>query len=118
MSANAPDRATVHNLKNGKVIILGGTIISQRFVAVSNESTAQELTIGNKGGNIDATTPIIRGATYGVLAGANINFYDGTLMGITDAINNVTKIADNEGTLNTTGTETIDGETYKTLYNE
>ncbi|MBR0133872.1 InlB B-repeat-containing protein [Candidatus Saccharibacteria bacterium] len=118
LSANAPDRATVHNLKNGKVTILGGTIISQRFVAVSNESTAQELTIGNKDGNIDATAPIIRGATYGVLADANINFYDGTLMGVTDAINNVAKIADNEGTLNTTGTETIDGETYKTLYNE
>ncbi len=117
LSANAPDRATVHNLKNGKVTILGGTIISQRFVAVSNESTAQKLTIGNKDGNIDATTPIIRGITYGVSTDANIEFYDGTLMGITDAINNVNKITDNDGTLGT-GTETIDNKNYKTLYNE
>jgi hypothetical protein len=100
------------------MVILGGTIESKGFVGILNESSAQSLVIGEQGNGIHQTNPTIRGANYGVDTSANIEFYDGVLMGVSGAINNQSRIGDNhDGTL-TSGTEEINGITYQTLRNE
>ena len=113
LSSTSTNRATVHNLSNGTTVILDGTIESTGYAGVRNEAN---MTIGEQGGEIEST-PVIRGATNGVIADSNLEFYDGTLMGGTAAINKQSKISDHDGTL-TEGTTEIDGTTYHTLYNE
>ncbi len=118
LSSTSSGKATVHNLLNGRMVILGGTIESKGFVGILNESSAQSLVIGEQGNGIHQTNPTIRGANYGVNTSANIEFYDGVLMGVSGAINNQSRIGDNhDGTL-TSGTEEINGITYQTLHNE
>lgn len=108
-------RAAVHNLNHGTLNILGGTIISNSHAGVNNDGGT--LTIGTNDGTINTTVPSIQGKTYGVTSTVNYTLYDGILRGINNAVNNqsrITTIADNSTI--TTGTEVINGTTYKTLY--
>lgn len=84
-------RATVHNLNNGTVNIVGGTITSTNGYAVFNGSGT--LNIGVENNRIDTTTPLISGKTYGAIGKDSYNFYDGTIKGETYPIGNVTKMS-------------------------
>ena len=107
-------RATVQNLVNGVVNINGGTIIGVNQQAVSNEGT---LNIGIKDGNINSSTPIIRGETYGIVSIGTLNYYDGITMGITGAINgSVNDIETNSQFIE--GIETINNKTYSSKHLE
>ena len=130
LSSTADARATVHVLASGTAVILGGTITSTGAYALYNENGT--LTIGEKDGVIDATTPVIQGKTYGIVAYSTYSFYDGiikaqtavsgkaTNTGTTPNVvvdTDETKLTDKEN--NSTkqyGTETIGGQTYNTLY--
>ena len=116
LSATSSSRAALQNLDGGEMVILGGTIKSTGHVGLNNESSALSLRIGIQGDGI-GTTPVIQGATNGVLVGGNFEFYDGILIGGSAAVSNRSKIAAHDGTL-TDGTTEIDGVTYHTLYNE
>ena len=115
-TGSSSQRATVHNLNNGSVLITGGTIVASKQEGVKNESGT--LVIGIPGDGIFTSAPIIRGATYGVNAIAPIEFYDGTLQGKTAAINNEAMITAEEGATKVNGTTVISGVTYQTLYYE
>ena len=115
-TGSSSQRATVHNLNNGSVVITGGTIISNKQEGVKNESGT--LVIGVHGGGISNSTPIIRGATYGVNTTAAIEFYDGILQGKTAAINNEALITAEEGATKMNGTAVIGSVIYQTLYYE
>ena len=67
-------RGTIQNLSGGIIKINGGTIIGTNQQAISNEGL---LTIGNKDNNINSSTPIIQGETYGIISTNSIYFYDG-----------------------------------------
>ncbi|MBO4855686.1 InlB B-repeat-containing protein [Candidatus Saccharibacteria bacterium] len=116
LSASSSSRAALHNLNNGSVTITGGTIISTKQVAVENASGT--LVIGVSGGGIVNSTPIMRGATYGVRTTPAIEFYDGILQGKTAAINNENLITAEEGATKVNGTAVISGVTYQTLHYE
>ena len=116
LSATSLNRAALHNRASGDITILGGTIESKGYAGIRNESSSHSLVIGEQGNGIGAT-PVIRGASNGVLAEGNFEFYDGILMGVQAAVSNRSKIIGNDGTL-TDGTTEIDGTTYYTLYNE
>lgn len=112
--AGTNQRAAVQNLASGTMTITGGTIVSETFVGVNNAGT---LTIGTQDGTSDKTSPIIQAATHGISSTTNYGFYDGTLKGITQAVNNEAKITDKEtGYSLINSSEEIDGETYNTLY--
>ena len=104
-------RGTIQNLRGGTIKINGGTITGLNQQAISNEGL---LTIGQKDGNVNNSTPIIQGETYGVISAGTINFYDGTIKGITDSI--LGNITDNENEI-INATETINNKIYKTTYN-
>ena len=113
LRALSTERATVHNLNNGTMIIKGGTIISENERGVYN--AAGTVTIGDNEGNVDITTPVIQGHTYGFDNEGTFNFYDGIIKGITDGINGtVTDVESGYQVAN--GTESIDGITYQTSY--
>ena len=113
LQASTGIRATVQNLNNGTMTITGGTIISINQEAVKN--AGGKLTIGSKDGIVDQTTPILRGATYGVTNSSVFNFYDGVLKGKTGAISG--SVSDREeNTTITNTTETIDGNNYHIAY--
>ena len=119
LSSESTNRATVHNLlyqgSLGKLTITGGTIISKNLNAVVNEGG--EVTIGTEGSLLDTTSPTIQGKSYGVSTNNNkIYFYDGTLKGYSNAINNESNIHKKEsGCSYLRGTEVIDELNYKTL---
>lgn len=104
-------RATIQNLAGGTIVITGGTIIGNNQQAISNEGL---LTIGTKDGNISNDIPIIQGETYGIVSNGVVNFYDGTIRGIVDAISG--NITDLETSI-INDVITINNKTYKTLYN-
>ena len=106
------DRGTIQNLANGIINIMSGTIIGTKQQAISNEGT---INIGTKNGNINNSTPIIQGETYGLVNSNIANFYDGKIKGITDAI--LGTITDTETSLRTT-IENINNKSYKVQYNE
>lgn len=117
LRATTSERAAVHNLNNGTLVVTGGTIISTRQDGIKNESGS--VTLGVAGGGIDVTTPVIQGGANGVTTTPNITMYDGILKGKTAAINNASKITTIEtGATAVTGTELIDGVTYQTLHYE
>lgn len=109
-------RAAVHNIGSGVINIdKGVTIIATRFPAVLNKGST--INIGEKGGDVSQTTPLIIGSTYGVDNDANINFYDGILKGKTKGIKNVSKIGELEPNYElASSTETIDGVNYLTNF--
>lgn len=103
------ERGTLHNLAEGTVTILGGTIIATNQLAVANLGT---LTIGSDDGTITAS-PVIQGKTYGVKSNnIEFNFYDGIIKGVTNPYSGTA--VKNEATQEVVSTETINGETYKT----
>lgn len=104
-------RSTIQGLSGTTINILGGTIINSVQQAISCEGT---LRIGTKDGNVNNSSPIIRGSTYGVVSTSTFNFYDGTIMGPTDAISG--NVTDTETTL-VDGTSDIGGIAYKTKNN-
>ena len=107
-------RGTVQNLTGGTVYITGGTIINSVQQAISNEGT---MTIGAKDGNINTSSPNIRGETSCIESLGTLNYYDGILKGITGVISGT--ISDQEtNTQIVDTTEVIDGKTYLVEYLE
>ena len=112
LSAETSERAPLHNLANGVVIITGGTIVSKALNAVENLGT---LTIGVKDGTLNNSSPLLRGNNYGVNNTGTFNFYDGLIEGENAAINGtVTDIEQNSTIINSA--ETINGVVYQTAY--
>ncbi len=112
LSNTASDRAAVHNLNNGTMNILGGTIESSKFNAVENVAT---INIGTKDGNIDTSSPLMIGKKYGINSTGTLNFYDGVFKGVTNSINGtITEIEDNSTRFDTT--EVINNTVYKVTY--
>lgn len=129
MESNINNRATVHNLGNGTVNLVGGTFVSKAGYAVYNDKGT--LNIGTKDDEYDSTTPVIQGKTYGVIANEKYNVYDGIIKGGTNHVGTAnsataptTGVDTNESKINDIesesekrfGTETIDGTNYKTFY--
>lgn len=83
-TASNSERAAIQNLDNGKAYIQGGTITSDYLFAVYNAGGT--MVIGTDDGVVDKTSPIINGATYGVVGYGNYSFYDGTITGGTYAM--------------------------------
>ena len=115
MTNTASDRATLHNLNNGVMSIVGGEIVSTKYHAVYNE--AGTLTIGESDGVIDTTKPVLQGGNVGLSLkdSQKFNFYDGIIKGKQNAIDkpaNLDGKEENSEILN--DTEEIDGATYKT----
>ena len=121
-------RATVHNKNNGVVTITGGTIVANNSYAIYNEKGT--LNIGTQNDSFNSNTPIIQGATYGVVANTKFNFYDGIIKGVTYHVGTATTgntptVADDVGETKIEGfeedsqkvlnEEAIDGITYKTF---
>ncbi len=117
ISTNTTTKGAIENDNTGTVIITGGTITSQNQPGVNNRGT---LIIGEEGGNIDATSPVIQGATYGVnTTTSTVEFYDGIVKGVTHAFNNEDRISGIEDHCAIThSSEVIDGDTYETAYLE
>ena len=112
--ANNNVRATLQNQSQGTVNITGGTIISKYFDAINNAGT---MTIGTKDGNVDKTSPVIQGAGLGINSSSNFKFYDGIVKGITNPINNESRVSEVETNYRIAhGVETIDNATYSTAY--
>ena len=95
---NGMDRSTVQVVA-GTLYITGGTIEASKQHAVGNAGT---LIIGVKDGTIDTSLPMISGKINGVKNTGTFNFYDGTIKGMTSAINGtVTEIEDNSTIIET-----------------
>ena len=106
------ERGAIQVLSGATLNITGGTVVAANQQGISNEGT---LNIGTKDGNIDITTPVIQGNTYGVKSTGTFNIYDGILKGKTAAINGtVTEYEDNSDFVY--GLENIDGADYETTY--
>ena len=115
LRTDSSQRAAVQNLRSGTTIITGGTIEATNYYAVKNE--AGTLIIGSNDGSIDTSTPVIIGKTNGITSSPNYSIYDGIIKGTTAAVNDVNKITNIESNSEiVTGTESINGVTYKTLY--
>ena len=107
-------RGTIQNFAKGTLTIKTGTIIATESYAIVNSANST-VTIGEKDGSVDISSPIIKGESYGVKNVATLNFYDGTIKGIKGAVEG--KITDKEvDTQEINGTEVIDSKTYKTLH--
>lgn len=111
---SACERGAVQNINKATVNITGGTIISNSTNNASGAvQNAGTLVIGTKDGVINATSPELRGETYGVNNTATFKFYDGVLKGKTDSINgNIT-----ETETNSSRVDTMEGEYHKTYLN-
>ena len=106
-------RASVQNLASSTLTISGGTIVSQSFIGVNNAGT---MTIGTEDGTSDKTSTIIQAATIGVSSSTDFEFYDGTIKGKSQTVNDEAKITDKEtGYSFLRKNEVIEGQTYKTL---
>lgn len=119
LSAVTSERAAVHNLNNGILIIKGGTIVSTGQDAVKVESGT--LTIGVKDGIANRDTPVLQGAVNGLNTSVNVSMYDGILRGEAAAINNTGRITTAEVGATSVGidsvaTEIVDNITYKIIY--
>ena len=79
LESNSSIRAAVHNLNNGNLTIVGGTIVANNLYAVYNEKGT--LNIGTEDDIFDKNKPVIQGKTYGVIANYKFNFYDGIIKG-------------------------------------
>ena len=111
LSSLSNQRAAVHNLNSGTMIITSATITAPNYSAIKNEKGT--LIIGEKDGSSDVTTPTIQGKTYGVETAVMFSYFDGTIKGKTAAINDESKIFDTEPESELVH-ETIDS--YKTVY--
>ncbi len=115
LTSTSTNRATVQNLDNGKLYLNSCTIKSSKFNAVKVESGT--MSIGNKDGEISINHPIIQGYNYGIESSIGYSLYDGTIKGITNAVNNKDLITDKEDNSDIVeGAETISGKEYETLH--
>lgn len=112
ISSTTDVRATVHNLNNGTLSILGGTIISENQQAVYNE--AGTLTIGEDDSYVNSSTPVLQGYTYGV-TGAAYSFYDGIIKGYDGAVENEGVITKDSNSEFVRSSELINSDLYSTL---
>ena len=119
ISNRTGDRGAVENVNNGKLYITGGTITADGGTAVVNGglnvSTTGTVVIGSNDGHISTTTPVIKGAKYGLdskAAASATTVYDGIFKGKTSAIHDENNITINETVSIEHGTE----GTYKTAY--
>ena len=108
-SYNGMDRSTAQNLSGGTMVVTGGTIVGIRQEAITNAGT---LTIGVDDGNVNTTSPVIIGETYGLKSSTSFSFYDGVIKGINNPSVSGTLL--NSDVQIVEGTETIDGKTYNT----
>ena len=109
-------RATVQNQgQNGTITITGGTIIGRTCPGVSNNGT---IIIGAKDGNVDISSPLIMGKTYGIVnkAGKTFKFYDGIVKGISGAMDRTPSDWEDNYRIDDTSTELIDEDTYHKAY--
>ncbi len=122
---------TTYNNISGSVTVTSGTISGGRIGIIAASGTA-EITIGQDDGNVDTNSPLIISTNTSTATGhgngvylegksgsAILNFYDGTIKGSTNAI----RLSGSAATQNLpsnnlysveSGTEVIDGVTYKT----
>ena len=114
-------RAAVHNLGNGTVTILGGTIYSKEFKGIYNQSGT--VTIGKEDGVYDTSSIVIKSGISTVTNNdqkgidGNVNLYDGMVMGKKAAINNEnTILATEANAVKVKDTDTEDGVTFNRLY--
>ena len=107
---NEMERGTVQCESAGTLKVTGGTIVGNNQHAISSAGT---LTIGVKDGNINTSSPELRGKTNGIKSTRTFNFYDGIIKGKTAAINGTVSDQEDNSQI-TNGTETIDGSTYQT----
>ena len=114
MTTIAPERAAVHNLATSTMVITGGTFVSKYQQGVTNFGT---LTIGEKDGSIDTSTPNMRGHTYGITNEGTLRFYDGIAKGIQGGISGTVADIETDSQI-VQSTETIEGTTYITAYLE
>ncbi len=116
---NSNIRATVENLADedtpGTLIITGGTIVSQYYCAVENKSI---MIIGEEGGGVSRSSPLIQGKISGVIASSNFDFFDGVIKGETAAAINNESYVDNveDHYILTHSQETVGNETYNVVY--
>ena len=104
----------------GQVYILGGTIISKNNAAVKNSDL---MTIGDNTDEIDTTSPVLQGNTYGLetVSGKTVYVYDGIFKGKGTTQN---KAISDEAIVDTGlysivhNTETISGNQYDVAYLE
>ena len=109
-------RATVDN-NGGTLNVIGGTIVSSQYVAVEVRKTGTTTRIGTDDGNINISTPVLRGKAFG------LNRTDGTVYvydGIFECLDNTTAV---NGTINkpnginfTDSTVDVSGVTYVSTY--
>ena len=108
-------RAAVHNINNGKINVIGGTIISEGHWGINNASGT--LIVGTKDDDPNLSTPIIQGKTLGITSTPNYKFYNGIIRGVNNATNNDSKITEVEtGFSITHREEEIEGIVYKEIY--
>ena len=96
---------------SANVIIKSGTITSK---ATGVQVTSGTFTLGEKGGEVSITEPLVQGATYGVNNSSTFNFYDGLIKGKTAAINGNTT-AKETGYIIDTATDSTTGYISNTL---
>ena len=108
-------RGAIQNA-SGSVTITGGTVTSVSTKtdagAIQNAGT---LVIGVKDGSINASSPVLQGANYGVNNTGTYKFYDGILKGIVGAYSNTPNEIETNSQI-ISGTETIGNSTYQTAY--
>lgn len=113
LTATTSERAAVHNLNNGTITILSGTVRGSNQNGVENASGT--VILGDKDGIIDITTPVIIGANYGVLNSGTFKFYDGIIKGANASVSgSISEREDNASDVDTT--EIIDTVTYYVKY--
>ena len=114
---NNTPRGTIQNFSGGTVTIESGTIIATEAYAIVN-STNSTVTLGTKDGSVNVSSPIVQGMSYGIKNVGILNFYDGTIKGVTGAVEG-TITEEEENTREVNGTEPIDEEiSYLTLHLE
>ena len=119
--ANSNKRAAVDNY-GGTLNIIGGTIVSLTYDAVSGRNDTSSITnigINDDGGNvIDTTVPILRGKRYAINreGTATVNVYDGVYKSGSSTASNGTIIKPTGVDFIQNGTETISNDTYRVFY--
>lgn len=113
LTATTSERAAVHNLNNGTITILSGTVRGVNQNGVENASGT--VILGAKDGTIDATTPVIIGKNYGVLNSSTFKFYDGIIKGVNASVSGTISEREDNST-DVDGAEVIDLETYLTKH--
>ena len=114
ITTDSLERGTVQNLVNGTINITGGTIVGTDGHAISNYGI---ITLGVEDGNINTSSPNIRGENYGVKNFRTFNYFDGIIKGLNSAIDG-TISSQEQNTQIVNDTETIDEKTYSTVHLE